>query len=282
MSLQKIPTRQLGRNGPIIGAIALGTMSEPHSFFYLSSRSQSIGFGKFYGSHDDEEAYETLSRAVDRGMTYWETADVFGDCTCSYLSRPWLPYFTTYLTRQIPAEKLIGQWFSRTGRRSEVFLGTSFGSFDPEKPYHGPDPDSSPANIHKSIARSMRFLNTNYIDLYTQGRVDPKVPIEVVMKTLGEYIDKGMIRWIGLSECSAEVLRRAKAVPSVGEKVIAVQREYSPFDLGIERDGFMQCAKEVGITVVPYSPLGRGLATGRLVLPCLVSTGGTLTHLYPP
>lgn len=192
-------------------------------------------------------------------MTYWETADIFGDCRHSLLLLDLL-----HLTRTL-AEKLIGQWFEKTGRRAEIFLGTCYGSFDPEKPDQVLSPDSSPANIHKVVTRSLRALNTDYIDLYTQGRVDPNVPIEVVLKALGEYIDKGMIRWIGLSECSAEVLRRAKAVPGVGKKVIAVQREFSPFELGIEKDGFLQCAKELGVTVVVYSPFGRGLATGRRV-----------------
>lgn len=108
-------------------------------------------------------------------------------------------------------------------------------------------------------------MNTSYIDLYYQHRVDPKVPIEIVLETLREPIEKGVIRWIGLSECSAEVLRRAKAVPVLGGKVIACQMEYNPFELTIEKNGFLNATREAGVALVAYSPLGRGLATGRLV-----------------
>lgn len=164
------------------------------------------------------------------------------------------------------AEKLIGTWFSQTGRRSEITLCTSFGCFDPDLPFTGVHPDSSAENIHKSIARSLRALNTDYIDVYTQGRVDPSIPIEVVLETLREYLDKGVIRWIGLSECSADVLKRAKAAPGIGDKIITVEREFSPFELDVEKNGFMQLTKELGVTFVAYCPLGRGMASGRSVV----------------
>ena len=162
------------------------------------------------------------------------------------------------------AEKLIGNWFAETGRRSEIFLAASFGSFDPDNPTSSiPPPDSSAVMIHKSVARSLAALRTDYIDIYYQSRVDPNIPIEIVLETLRSYVEKGVVRWLGLSECSADVLRRAKAIPGLGEKVIAVQREYGPFELEIEKDGFLQTAKELGVALVAYSPLGRGLATGR-------------------
>lgn len=88
------------------------------------------------------------------------------------------------------------------------------------------------------------------------------MPIEVVMETLREPLETGLIKYIGLSECSADVLRRAKAVKGVGEKIIACQMEFSPFELGIEKSGFVNAAKEMGVSVVAYSPLGRGLVTG--------------------
>ena len=161
-------------------------------------------------------------------------------------------------------EKIVGRWFAETGRRSEIFLAASFGSFDPEKPPpERPTPDSSAAHIHNCISRSLETLQTDYIDIYYQARVDPNIPIEIVLETLRPYVEKGVVRWLGLSECSADVLRRAKAVPGVGEKVVAVQREYGPFELEIEKDGFLQSAKELGVALVAYSPLGRGLATGR-------------------
>lgn len=111
----------------------------------------------------------------------------------------------------------------------------------------------------------MSLLKTDYIDLYYQHRVDPDVPIEIVMEALRPYIESGQIKWLGLSECSASTLRRAKAVKGVGDKLVAVQMEYSPFDLDIEKNGFMDTVKETGVSVIAYSPLGRGLITGKCV-----------------
>lgn len=93
--------------------------------------------------------------------------------------------------------------------------------------------------------------------------MDPKVPIEIVLETLREFIDQGKIKYIGLSECNAQTLKRAKAVQGVGDKLIAVQMEYSPFTLDIEKDGLAQVADDLGVSVVAYSPLARGLVTGR-------------------
>lgn len=161
------------------------------------------------------------------------------------------------------AEQFIGKWFAATGRRSEIFLATKWGARDPDKPFRGPETISSPTYIRKALARSLKELDTTYIDLYYQHRVDPKVPIEVVLETLREPLEKGVIRWIGLSECSVEVLRRAKAVKGIGEKVVACQMEYSPFELEVETNGLMEVAGEMGVALVAYSPLGRGMVTGQ-------------------
>ena len=99
--------------------------------------------------------------------------------------------------------------------------------------------------------------------MYYQHRVDPNVPIEVVLEALRDAVEKGQVKWIGLSECSVNTLRRAKAVPGLGEKIIAAQMEFSPYSLDIEKDGFVKAAKELGVSVVAYSPLGRGMITGR-------------------
>jgi len=112
----------------------------------------------------------------------------------------------------------------------------------------------------------LKALQTDHIDLYYQHRVDPKVPIEIVMQTLGELIDEGKIKWIGMSECSAETLRRARAVKGVGEKVVAVQMEFGPFSLDIEKGDFLKVVDETGVAVVAYSPLNRGMVTGRCVV----------------
>ena len=124
-------------------------------------------------------------------------------------------------------------------------------------------PISTPSHIRKAFARSLERLKTDYIDLYYQHRVDPDVPIEVVLETLKEFVDKGQIKWIGLSECTANVLKRARAVPGIGEKVVVAQMEYSPFALDIEEEGFVDVARELGVGIVAYSPLGRGMMSGK-------------------
>ncbi|KAJ8086659.1 hypothetical protein AAF712_001960 [Marasmius tenuissimus] len=222
-TLSKIPKRALGRNGPKVASIGFGAM----------------GIGAWYGKTDEEEAFKALTYAADRGMNFWDTANIYGT-----------------------SEDAIGKWFETTGRRSEIFLATKFGAFDPEgNPQDGPT--SKPSHIKKSVLRSLEKLKTDHIDLYYQHRVDPKVPIEVVLETLRPFIDEGKIRYLGLSECSIETLRRAKAVPGVGDKLIAVQVEYSPFTLDIEQNGLAAAADELGVSIIAYSPLARGLVTGR-------------------
>ncbi|PCH39383.1 Aldo/keto reductase [Wolfiporia cocos MD-104 SS10] len=225
MSPSTYPTRQLGRNGPTVSAIGFGAM----------------GIGAFYGKTDMAEAYKTLTYAADRGMTFWDTADLYGT-----------------------SEVTIGKWFAETGRRSEIFLATKWGARDMTPGSADPNkPNSKPSYIRGQLEKSLRDLQTDWIDLYYQHRVDPEVPIEVVMETLRPYIEKGTVRYVGLSECSVEHLRRARSVPGIGEKVIACQMEYSPFELEIETTGFVAAARELGASVVAYSPLGRGMITGR-------------------
>jgi aryl-alcohol dehydrogenase-like predicted oxidoreductase len=150
-----------------------------------------------------------------------------------------------------------------TDRRSEIFLATKFGAFDPDRSASATSAISKPSYIRKALSRSLRLLNTNYIDLYYQHRVDPDVPVEVVMEVLREPVETGVIKWIGLSECSADYVRRARSVPGIGKKVIACQVEYSPFELYIEKNGLARFCEEEGVAIVPYSPLGRGLVSGR-------------------
>ncbi|KIJ44653.1 hypothetical protein M422DRAFT_30310, partial [Sphaerobolus stellatus SS14] len=219
----KYPTRQLGRNGPVVSAIGFGTM----------------GIGAFYGKTDKEEALKTLTYAADRGVTFWDCADVYGN-----------------------TEEVLGEWFKTTGRRSEIFLATKFGARDPDTP-NNTARNSKPSYIRFAVERSLKKLQIDTIDLYYQHRVDPEVPIEVVMQTLGELVNEGKIRYIGLSEASADTLRRAKAVPGVGDKLIAVQNEFGLFTLDVEKGDFMKAVEETGVSVVTYSPLNRGMASGR-------------------
>ncbi|KAJ7270908.1 Aldo/keto reductase [Mycena rebaudengoi] len=225
-SKKPFPTRRLGANGPTVSALGFGTM----------------GIGAFYGETDKAEAMKTLSHACDKGITMWDCADIYGD-----------------------TEEVLGEWFTQTGRRAEVFLATKFGAIDlrDDRPNKSFAPISAPSYIRWAFARSLARLKTDYVDLYYQHRVDPRVPIEVVLETLRPYVESGQIRWLGLSECSAATLRRARAVPGVGERVVAVQMEYSIFDLEIESNGLLEAAREAGIAVVAYSPLGRGLLTGK-------------------
>ncbi|KIJ49939.1 hypothetical protein M422DRAFT_160355 [Sphaerobolus stellatus SS14] len=217
------PTRQLGKNGPFVSAIGLGTM----------------GIGAFYGSTDKDESFKMLTFAADRGVTFWDTANVYGD-----------------------SEETIGKWFATTGRRSEIFLASKFGAWNPEAaPSTGPC--SKPSHIRKALETSLKKLQTTTIDLYYQHRVDPNVPIEIVIEQLGQFIEEDKIRYIGLSECSEETLRRAKKVPIYGDKVVAVQMEFGPFTLDVEKGNFLNTVNELGVALVAYSPLNRGLVTGR-------------------
>ncbi|KAH9921860.1 NADP-dependent oxidoreductase domain-containing protein [Fomitopsis serialis] len=220
------PNRPLFRNGPLVSAIGFGAM----------------GIGSVvYGSADQEEALRTLTYAADRGITFWDTADMYGT-----------------------SQEVIGKWFAETGRRSEIFLCTKFGAMDltPGIP-DSTKPNSKPSYISRQVENSLKDLKTGWIDLYYQHRVDPEVPVEAVMEALRPYVESGKIKYIGLSENSIDHLKRAKAVPGVGEKVVVCQMEYSPFELGIEHNGFVAAARELGIGVVAYAPLGRGMMTGR-------------------
>ncbi|KAG6908483.1 hypothetical protein DXG01_004486 [Tephrocybe rancida] len=201
-----------------------------------------MGMGAFYGKSDDKESIEALTYAANRGMTFWDTSDVYGY-----------------------SENLIGQWFKETGRRSDIFLATKFGAWDPEISTY--KPHSQPSYIPKAVQRSLAALKTDYIDLYYQHRVDPDVPIEVVLEALRSFVEKGQIKWIGLSECSIAVLKRARAVKGVGERVIAAQMEFSPFELYLEKTGFVDAINEAGMALVAYAPLARGLVTGRFKSP---------------
>lgn len=192
-------------------------------------------------------------------MTHFDCADIYGTgesigmlfCTISDITG-------------ISAEAALGRWFEKTGRRSDIFLATKFGAYDMDLGFEGEAKAiSKPSYIRRALQRSLEQLKTDYIDLYYQHQVDPSVPIEVVIETLREFVDAGKIKWLGLSECNADTLRRAKAVKGVGDKIIAVQVEYSPFTLDIEKDGLAAAANELGVSVVAFSPLGRGLVTGQ-------------------
>src|SRR6201995_5084840 len=183
---------------------------------------------------NDAESIRTIHRALDLGVTLIDTAEIYG------------PYVN---------EELVGR--ALKGRRDEVVLATKFGLVS----HAGAGPwnlDSSPANIRTAVEGSLKRLGTDHIDLYYQHRVDPNTPIEETVGAMAELVQQGKVRHIGLSEASAETIRRAHAV----HPIAAVQTEYSLWTRDVEAE-ILPTLNELGIALVPYSPLGRGFLSGR-------------------
>jgi aryl-alcohol dehydrogenase-like predicted oxidoreductase len=198
-----------------------------------------MGISAYYGTTEpDEERFKVLDAAHAKGCTFWDTADVYAD-----------------------SEDLIGNWFKRTGKRNDIFLATKFG-FRSEP---GRLIDGRPEYVKQAFEKSLSRLGVDHIDLYYLHRADTTVPIEHTVGAMAELVKAGKVKYLGLSECSAATLRRAHAVHPIS----AVQVEYSPFTLDIEDEqvGLLKAARELGITIVAYSPLGRGLLTGQFKSP---------------
>ncbi|KAI5820711.1 NADP-dependent oxidoreductase domain-containing protein [Pyronema omphalodes] len=195
-----------------------------------------MGLSAFYGPPPpDSERLAFLDRAYELGLTFWDSADIYQD-----------------------NEDLLGQWFAKTGKRSGIFLATKFAI---NMSGNGPFVRGDREYVRQSVEKSLKRLGTDYIDLYYQHRPDPATPIEETMTELVALQKEGKIRHIGLSECSAATLRRASKIG----KVTAYQIEYSPFftDIELEEVGVLKACRELGIAIVPYSPLGRGFLTGK-------------------
>jgi aryl-alcohol dehydrogenase-like predicted oxidoreductase len=222
-------TRTLGRNGLTVSTLGLGCM----------------GMSQSYGPADRDESIATIHRALDLGVTFLDTSDVYGSGH---------------------NEELVGEAIA--DRRDEVQLATKFSLT------HGEDGmriDGRPENVRTRAEASLRRLGVDVIDLYYQHRVDPTVPIEDTVGAMAELVEQGKVRYLGLSEASATSLRRAVAV----HPIAALQSEWSLWTRDLEsaggggagEDTVVGTARELGIGLVPFSPLGRGFLTGRITSP---------------
>ncbi len=214
-------TITLGADGPRVGRIGLGLMGI--SAFYAGARE------------DDEGGIRTILRAVELGVNFLDTAEIYG------------PYLN---------EELLGR--ALAGRRDEVVIATKFGTIRHTAGVVG-GLDGSAANVRLSVEGSLRRLNTDRIDLYYQHRMDPETPVEETVGALAELVQEGKILGYGLSEASVATIRRAHAV----HPVTAVQTEYSLWSRDPEAE-LLPALRALGIGFVPYSPLGRGFLTGTI------------------
>jgi aryl-alcohol dehydrogenase-like predicted oxidoreductase len=212
--------RKFGKTGIQLPSIGLGCMGMSHG----------------YGEPNDDESIATLEKAIDLGVTFWDTADIYGDGK---------------------NEELIAKVLKPN--RDKIFLATKFGFTPGLENKYAFGFDGSSKHMRIAIEKSLKRLNTDVIDLYYAHRVDPNVPVEEMVGAMGELVKEGKVRFLGLSEVSANTLRKANAVHPIS----ALQSEYSLLTRDVEKEILPTCL-ELGITFVPFSPLARGLMTNTL------------------
>ncbi|HEY7879032.1 MAG TPA: aldo/keto reductase [Gemmatimonadaceae bacterium] len=220
-----LPTRILGSQGLHVSAIGLGCM----------------GMSQSYGPADEREAIATIHRAIELGVTFFDTAEIYGPFT---------------------NEQLLGR--ALRGRRGQVSIATKFGWRTTADHSESLDItpaglDSRPEHVREAVDGSLRRLGTDYVDLLYQHRVDPAVPIEDVVGVMADLVRAGKARYIGLSEAGEQNIRRAHAV----HPITALQSEYSLWERNLE-PAIIPLLRELGIGLVPFSPLGRGFLTGAV------------------
>src|SRR5665213_478155 len=217
MSMEKV---KLGLQGAIVSRMGLGCM----------------GMSEFYGERNDEESAATLLRALDLGVTFLDTADVYGIGD---------------------NEELVGKTIA--SRRDEVFLATKFANVRTKQDPTAWSISGKPEYVRAACDASLKRLGVDFIDLYYQHRVDPNTPIEDTVVAMAELVAAGKVRHIGLSEASAATIRRGHKV----HPITAVQSEYSVWERGVEA-AVLPTLRELKIGFVPYSPIGRGFLSGTI------------------
>src|SRR6202051_3663876 len=237
MKEKRMEKVKLGSQGAVVSRMGLGCM----------------GMSEFYGDRNDEESAATLLRALDLGITFLDTADVYGIGD---------------------NEELVGKTIR--SRRDEVFLATKFGNVRTKENPNQWSISGKPEYVRAACDASLKRLGVDHIDLYYQHRVDPNTPIEDTVGAMAELVKAGKVKYLGLSEASPATIRRAHKV----HPITALQTEYSLWERHVEKE-ILPTLRDLGIGFVPYSPLGRGFLTGAITKKSDLGANDSRSQRYP-